>query len=212
MGQRHQVYLRLPAKYYNEKNPNNKPETTIGLHHQWMWGARAIKMLKNLITYHTNSDEYGAFKNSIAGEPQSTFEALYSVDAEDGYNHRVHTLDQDCCENPLLGDNNNGITIIDMSNPEKPAYCFMSIHHLECLDDSKEAEAENFKPYDVKEYIGLHYPDWNKETKDPEEVKFYGDVKKSVEYLENFDLLTIERVYEIFPRMFQEGFEEYNPS
>lgn len=187
MGQRHQVYLRVPEKYYNEGNPNNMPEHTIGLHHQWLYGYRAVyslySYLKWLLSEPTN-------KQYLSHDEHGAFMAAYGFDAETGYYARVHKLTNEEAYDPMMGDNNNGITIIDITARKawKPRYCFMFIGPQETC----RVPAPDFKPLSAQEWIEYHYPnDW---TKDAITDRF-GFVNK------NAEVLTEERVAEIFPAM-----------
>ena len=143
MGQRHQIYLRTIDG------------SIVGIHHQWLYGLRSVKQLKNMLTYIDNAvknDETFSFKY----DAQSMLAACYSIDIESGYYHRVHKLDDN---NPDNGDNNNGITLIDISDMDNPTYCFASIHGLERLDRSiLEGDYQHKTPIDYKQWIYLHYP------------------------------------------------------
>lgn len=186
MGQRHQIYVKLPKKYYNEENPNNKDSTVIGIHHQWIWGKTALTMLRNFIQFCLNANEYNPFITRY-GDEINLLQALYSLDVQTGYFHSTCPLEDGETEDPRIGDNNNGITIIDLSDftPEKARndekkctgiikYCFLSLGYLECLSDklieTKEIEGTisdlfnntkefHFHPIGARDYIRLHYPD-----------------------------------------------------
>lgn len=157
MGQRHQIYLRLPEIYYNENNPNNKPARTVGIHHQWLWGQTAMMLLSQYLRFLENRDH-----DRFTDEQLEALQCAYSFCADAGYfRHLCPRLDEDECDNPLNADNNNGITVIDLTG-KKPKYCFMSLDHLECLDAKfKDKKIENLTPMNARQYIGLHYHDWN---------------------------------------------------
>ena len=155
MGQRHQIYLRLPAMYA-EDNPNHKPIRVVGIHHQWLWGQTAMKLLVNFLTFLKKSENQYSGRDVL-----EILQCAYAIHPETGYFHGIcPELDKDEVENPLNTDNNNGVTIIDLTG-KKPKYCFMSLHHLECLDDDVDAEkVPNLEPFDVETYIGLHYKNY----------------------------------------------------
>lgn len=221
MGQRHQIYVRLPKKFYNKNNVNNLPERTIGIHHQWLYGQTAGRQLANLLKFVMNQDtEYGPFK--IGDYAMDALKALYSTDIESGYFNQVHPLDDDdCknwCENPMLGDNNNGITVIDLTE-DKPKYCFMSLHHLECLDESQEENYESLEPMSFEKYLELHYPKFRtdktcscetcKAKKDKKviaehkksAIDFHAKNKELVKFLSQFEILTKKDIKRIFPKL-----------
>src|SRR3990167_6421268 len=151
MGQRHQAYLRLPAVYYNENNSNNHGELTVGIHHQWLYGYSAVwalyRFLKWLKQDETNIKylEYSA---------KGAFAAAYSFDHELGYYHNVHDLTDGETDNPLLGDNNNGITLVDFGDKVEPKYCFMSVGYLECLADGV-AQPKLYEPMSVSDWLDI---------------------------------------------------------
>lgn len=123
MGQRHQIYVKFPDKL-----------GIAGFHHQWLYGATAVQSLARVLAFYVNQEEYGPLiKNTGYGlkRQAEVIRALYSVDVGSGYWHYVHSFqDQqdDYAErskehtpppeviDPRNGDNNDGITIIDVSN------------------------------------------------------------------------------------------------
>jgi hypothetical protein len=177
MGQRHQIYVKLPKSSYNK----NKKAKVIGVHHQWLWGRTALQMLINFFTFCFKTDQDNKFTLGI--DPIELLKALYSLDVQNGYFYSTHPLEDGECENPLMGDNNNGITIIDLSDFTEDnirsstsvlKYCFMSLDHLECLsqkeietDDGKgtiddlfnDNKKYHLKPIHAKGWIRLHYPE-----------------------------------------------------
>ena len=198
MGQRHQAYLRLPAVYYNENNPNNRGELTIGLHHQWLYGFNAVYALYRYIKWLKAGESNLKY---ISQDPQGAFNASYSFDHEIGYFHGVHTLMEAEVKDPTTADNNNGITIIDIASmpAQKPRYCFMFLG-----DDFQETcknHMPNFEPLSVEQWLTCHYPDWQEsnwhESKEVESwmIDRVGYITKHAEVLEK------SRVELIFPAM-----------
>lgn len=164
MGQRHQVYIRLPAIDYGAGNPNNRPATVIGLHHQWLYGRTAVRMLANFFRFYENTKttehlKYWPFGNSSVGrgDADALLCALWSTDVAEGYFHRVHSFQDDDgpeTTNPYTGDNNDGITVIDLTDQEHPAYCFFTLDGIEA--------SKNPGPNVVlsaKDYVLAYYPD-----------------------------------------------------
>lgn len=49
MGQRFQIIKKHPKTFWNKDNPNNKPESCIVYHNQWLYGTTAIDTLHNLV-------------------------------------------------------------------------------------------------------------------------------------------------------------------
>lgn len=224
MGQRHQIYIRLPKKQYSQSNnPNNRPAITVGLHHQWLYGRRAVlslaqalKFLKlNLTQDDGNIDCKYIFNPSEAAD---MVKAVYQVDIDEGYYHRVHLMrdnDDDsnwsnggrdswyeCCQRPEDGDNNDGITVIDLSG-KQIKYAFLSVRHLE-----GEIDPEVGKPMSALEYFNCYYPKATrqKELKNskPEHkadnLAFFLSALEACKYAQEFKVLTRAELKKIFPK------------
>lgn len=207
MGQRHQIYIRLPKKFYNKGNVNNYPETTIGIHNQWLYGYTAIRQLKNLLSWAQNSlkSEHSPLKTDIS-ESLDVTAAIYSVDIESGYYSGIVKLDYDRqkenfsdeVDDPCKASNNNGITIVDFTQ-KKPQYCFLSIGHLETIDDTKEEAYVNFFPIDALEWLELHYgTPWYNNPKLPSNKD---NIKETLKFLNTFSVISSERLIKIFPKL-----------
>ena len=179
MGQRHQIYIRYKH--------NSKLET-IGFHHQWIWGYAACRQLARVIQFY---EAAVAYANRDYMPMAQAFEAVYSVDIESGYYSKIHRLES--CDYPENEDNNNGITVIDLTG-ERPRYAFASFVGLECLDASKENSYKNWTPISAHEYLTLHYP--NYETP---ERPFDHQCQTIAGYLRNFETINIGQLNKIFP-------------
>lgn len=213
MGQRHQIYVRIPAIAYKQAdNPNNRPEKTIGIHHQWLYGRTALKLLKNFLTWidaHEDPENGHVFGDNprywTHHEAQLVLNACYSVNVSEGYYHNVHTLGAEC-EDPTRGDNNDGITIIDLTQG-KPKYCFMSIGHLDGEGWYSGGEGSpNFTPFTAEDYVTYYYPNWKQGKvkgrnglEDAPEVK--KEIQKMLRFFKDYELLTKKEVQDIFPKM-----------
>jgi hypothetical protein len=143
MGQRHQVYLYLKPMWEDLKdNPNRKPARVFGIHHQWLYGQTAINSLARMLRmieksasdgdkdYHFGQGDPDGY---TSGDEAEILAAVYSVDPDSGYYHRVHDLGSSIetrewtmegekkieqsaeCLDPRCGDNNDGITVIGLS-------------------------------------------------------------------------------------------------
>lgn len=216
MGQRHQVYLRTKEKFYNKGNPNNAKPQTFALHHQWLYGHTAIRLLHNFISFLEKDlgDTYAK-----CNDPDNAFEILkcaYSFDHTTAYYHGVHDVTAECSDDPRNGDNNNGITVIDYEDG-KIKYCFLSVGHLECLhesvydpyyseneeDSKKPLTYKNFEPIDVVKWIELHYgKDWNDGSPDCKEIE------RLINFVKQFEVLSVQRLAKIFPKMVSNNKED----
>jgi len=207
MGQRHQIYLRIPAVAYGKGNPNNRPAMTIGIHHQWLWGVTAAGRLEKFLKFvkiQAKKSTYSPF--GCRSEAMDILASIYSVDAETGYSHGVYRFDEtnnSVIERPDEADNNNGATLIDLTG-DKPKYCFISWHHLECLDKDVEAKEEadegsvvkNFVPMSVKTWLGLHYS-----KTDLPKYKGYDDPEVVLKGLKGYKIMTAEDCIAMFPKL-----------
>jgi len=205
MGQRHQVYIRIPKKFYNKGNPNNIKESVVGFHHQWLYGKTAIRQLKNYLKFISNNKK-DPYLLSVAQELLDSAAAVYEIDLDSGYYHGVAKFPIDKkhkdyggeTEDPRMGCNNNGITVIDISKKEIK-YCFLSINNLQCLDKEIDKAVEqdkfpyiNFYPISAEEWIHLHYPkNWHTEKETVENINF----------IHNFEVLTPQELIKIFPKL-----------
>ena len=225
MGQRHQIYLRLPKVYYGKGNPNNKSETTIGIHHQWLYGATALHFLTRLIDFKQkldadDSDYYFSKRNY---DPNEVLKAIYSCDTSIGYYHGVHKLGSEC-KNPFLGDNNNGITVIDFADPAGISYCFLSLTHLECLREGIVERNEfqgdvdkgfytNLEPISASEWIDLHYtPDQLDKAYEENPGNTVGRARSNLYKLKDVRVMTSGRLNQIFkdlPQLKRKADEAY---
>lgn len=183
MGQRHQIYLRLPKT-------KKQQATTVGVHHQWLFGKNTIRRLADFLRRVTNQHNYSNVKNAL-------FEVYYDT---------IY-VEKNVANDPRKTfDNDNGITVIDLTG-KTPKFCFMSLWGMQCeqVDNLKVAHPEeytidaedypnflhyqNFEPIDPKLWMKLHY---GEVTEDTREV---------VKYLSNFEELNIKELSEIFPKM-----------
>lgn len=211
MGQRHQIYLRLPGKFYFEGNPNNRPAITVGIHHQWLYGQTAIKQLERALIFFRarKADDFGDFFNPA--EAAQALAAVYSCIPEEGYFHRLHILRDgpddslssiggkagwdSCCEAPEEGDNNDGITVIDFEGPTVK-YCFASLHHLEGKKSYPGGSILS-----ALSYLLAYYPNFFSDSGEdvaPKDMQL--DFAEKIAVTKQFDLLTATDLHRIFPK------------
>ncbi len=212
MGQRHQLYIRIKGK---------SGPIMLGYHHQWLFGKTAMQTLERVLTFASASleDKYSPLNEPYDNgySASNALESVISTDYKTGYHHGVcafqhQRLDSDnspdVLQNPMLGDNNNGITIVDLTG-DKPKYCFMSLTHLECLDGVPSCfEVENLVPIDAETWINLHYPKDTKNVyyKDWPKAELVAHAKERtrlVKALSKYKALTQAEVKKMFPKMFK---------
>lgn len=203
MGQRHQIYIKLP-----------KALGIAGLHHQWLFGANAVTTLARVLNFYTKQGDCGPLTEDLSYGKRRQVEAvrsLYSLDQETGYWHYVHNLhdaEETYAErdpnyvnppeviDPRNGDNNDGITIIDVSKGDF-RYAFMSIGHLE-----GEVDPKPLTILTAEEYLNCYYPNYlfSKKLNSATRKK----AETAIKYIErNAKVLTLAEVKKMFPAMFK---------
>lgn len=219
MGQRHQFYVKLPFEVHQEKERWEQNLETgrfemikkdflqhpvVALHHQWHYGTLPLKSLKRLLDFYNKSMasdyDYSLFKKTYGNADD--IKMILSVDAEHGEITNFSLESFDVALNPLLADNNDGITIVDLSQ-DKPKYAFMFLK-----DKEKVLSAEDYVRYyyNGKEYtrfIAQGLSGWDIEHAKKWEEMVLG----TLSYYEDIDMLTIEEVKAMFPAMYEENNE-----
>jgi hypothetical protein len=104
-----------------------------------------------------------------------------------------------------LGDNNDGITIIDVVNKK---YCFMNIG----CGDSRVMRLKPLIPISASDYVKAYYPISNSVLDEDDDKMSAEEIKENKEIVnfvkkqfKNFSLLSIEEVKEMFPRVYEEN-------
>lgn len=208
MGQRHQIYV---VTKNSDKKSKNKIKVE-GIHHQWLFGINAIRCLKNFLTFIKNNNK--SILVPLDTYSMDVLKGSYSIDFEEAYVSRVSELND--CDDPREEDNNNGITVIDLRG-DTPKYCFLSISHLECdndygtvrhpndPDNDQDEAYVNFSPICVKQWIRLHYgKEWNGVFTKQGDAYYQRRVLEMVNFVDEYPLLTVEELFEIFPKMVSE--------
>ncbi|KAF8318308.1 uncharacterized protein EI90DRAFT_113459 [Cantharellus anzutake] len=157
MGQRHQLYVvaRIGGAY----------RRIVGLHHQWYYGKAALEGAVRFM----KACQHPFNIHSILSE-------LYHVDLDSVPEDLnpcpfIASLLWGCISNrvtasaPSLGcqntdmisdkDNNDGITVFDITDPSNPRYCFVSVSGLEAAIIDK---CDAFVPLTGKTYGRAYYP------------------------------------------------------
>jgi hypothetical protein len=166
MGQRHQVYVVVKR--------NGKYKCVAAVHNQWSYGRlalmgchRAIQTIKvskvlveNVVEQAT---EQGLKWLSMLVAVRQMFNECYPID-----------IPQD----PFQEDNNDGITVIDITDVDNPAVCFNSLYHYDC------PRGTNLDP---EEYMKLYEDEYVERTR-----KVLDDVK-------DYPLIDISVLKEVWP-------------
>ena len=202
MGQRHQIYVRMPPKFYNKDNPNNRLSQTVGIHHQWLYGITALKLLRNFLTFAQN-DLPEPFSNLKTCGSVDMVKAAYTMIPKEGYYCTPHILENEC-EDPRNGDNNDGVTVIDIEDGNI-AYCFLSLDTLETIQDKFKNTRKgyvDFYPVSAERWFDMtiENSDWVN-FKNSATIKEKQELDDLRSFFKGIPILTTERLIEIFPSM-----------
>jgi hypothetical protein len=164
MGQRHQVYVALPPGHPHVRDGKRK---NIGVHHQWLYGHTAARLCRNFLTFvlkaKKEAGHYHPFENGYESA-EEMLKAIYSCDPEFGYYHSAHILDAGEPEDPMRGDNNDGITVFDLRRIHEKrgnvSYCFVWLY-----ESDDDAKLPAFVPLSARQYVRGYYPDVVSETR-----------------------------------------------
>jgi hypothetical protein len=163
MGQRAQIIFNVPAKYYNEGNPNNRERHLVVYHNQWLYGISFVKYAAKLVeglnsllqdkdvillgeeliersVNHANYHDILNVHRTHLESPEYNYNKNYTMynDLLSGYGN-IAFLKQ--------FDNNNGYIYIEITDDKK--VCYGLLNGLE--------DADEIKPRTAAEYIGLFY-------------------------------------------------------
>ena len=194
MGQRHQLFVvaSIAGRYRG----------LAAVHHQWLYGRGPLKAclrllhifsepLNNRLLRHEllhaeslTEDEWTAKRNwekPIIPFPFITtclvLGTSYSpTDASETSNVSVEPFNLEFDE----GDNNDGITVIDITEPAHPRYCFLALPYC-------ETQAEPMIPLRAIDYLSAYYP----RDKQPEGL---------VESFERYGLISTDSLKATWPR------------
>lgn len=133
MGMRHQIYIKLPARL-SKDHPQHLPQRFIALHHQNLWGYRAVSCLNQFLTFWKNDLERED-NPEISGyirdwHSEEIAMAMWSVDINNGWFGSVALLEPP--HDPILGHKSDGtgVTIVDLTMlaEKRLRYAFMFVH------------------------------------------------------------------------------------
>lgn len=220
MGMRHQIYIVLPYTFkqknrYSDDDLNDveyKKSNIVALHNHWLFGVLAGQQLLQFLSYFEKGIE--AYNDSFIlhkeggykGNPELLSASLYSLNTSTGYFEQTLIMGYDMAHNPHLGDNDTGITIIDLRE-SVPKYCFMFLF-------SDDNNISNYlTPLSAKEYMNNFYGEHVllKKSYWKNNLKQFEDSKVQMEFLnkdlDRFEVLSLSDVQTLFPLIFIEDEE-----
>jgi hypothetical protein len=172
MGQRHQLFVIAKIA--------NRYRGLAVFHHQWLYGYRALRqclalltifsapanrlaILQELAAARRHSENFWAkpldYTNNEVPFPFITTCLLLgaSFNVEDGYNARVILEPFNMAFN--MGDNNDGITIIDITDLSHVRYCFVLWNEWHFFQSDEVEESQDFlmRPLSGPTYLSAYY-------------------------------------------------------
>jgi len=209
--------------------------TVLAYHHQWLYGRSAAfnahKMMQlaqafkgheedryrhpmairfEFWTYATKVEEIGEYYKYYMGIISDS-----KFPRGIGYENFIflNPDDPQMREHFDAGDNNDGITIIDMVNKK---YCLMNIYENDDQVHQDVRDLPQLKPVSAVDYVRAYYPDKVEGFNDyVKKSRFGNDSKKMYDatlenkkilreiekMFEGMEVMTLEEVKEIFPKM-----------
>lgn len=204
-------------------------KTVLAFHHQWLYGATALAIAYNFMNFLSEIEDdrhSNPFNKDFGMDAKSKVELVTNIlrvhrfipgftGRKTGFEnfHYLNVEEPEMREDPLCGDNNDGITIIDTTTGK---YCFMNIGY----GDSNIMKAKKKTPLSANEYLKCYYPeslaDEDKEEKkefkklseekQEEKLKVYAQNvehhNKARELFKDFGVLSLDELSDIFPKVF----------
>ena len=96
-----------------------------------------------------------------------------------------------------MSDNNDGITVIDVTDPESPAYCFVSIRGLASCENG--SGISTMTPLSATQYLRSYYPKDDSETLDESRKQLEQSVLNTLRPFESVRMITIDMLAEAWP-------------
>jgi hypothetical protein len=224
-----------------EKIFGKNKTAVVPYHNQWLFGRSALGSALGLLEF-TNQfksedllkESFGVYDVpfSISGL-KNRFTTIESITSSIGFllNYRpkntnwlnagigsswfIGETDEGIVDNFTYGDNNDGITIIDVVNKK---YCFMNISSSTLDDEDGElmhsaSDLPSMTPVSAHEYVKAYYGE-TIETTNPYYLEGMNNKRKTtfinknikinkelVKGFEGFEVLTLDEIQEFFPKM-----------
>jgi hypothetical protein len=197
--------------------------TIISYHNQWCYGRSALIGAWNILNVSKNASEYNNpfnkefsltgtdFLNCVTHLLSLYTCKLSALISRTGfeYFHLLNFNDPEIRINPLRGDNNDGIIVIDTI---KNAYSFVNLG----IGDSTVSQLPILQPLTAEQYVRVYYPQSLEDSKTsrlPEDIQehvtFYANNtrinKLFIKPFNTLRLLTIEELKKMFPLCYEEA-------
>ncbi|KPM39230.1 hypothetical protein AK830_g7357 [Neonectria ditissima] len=175
MGQRHQLFVI--ARLGNHYRP------LAAIHHQWLYGVSALRSCRRLLRIFSDASNRTALKHELhlaagffkdRGPPPAQPPEYEDPEKQpclfpfittclavgtgyDGDLGRVHTVHELAYDTGFdQGDNNDGITVIDISDLDDVRYCFVNVFENDYDSDAAPSPGV-CTPLTGRQYVGGYY-------------------------------------------------------
>lgn len=200
VGQRIQIIIKTPKMFWNDANPNNKPEQIIAYHNQWLYGFNfvryQIKMI-NAIKFLIKED-----KNNTKNKFSSKYPIEYNRIIKKAIKHaNNYDLERMTNSNPYFdeGKENNNKELEDSKSAvefrdsfdNNNGYMFLQINKDGTIDFdilNGYEDADDIIQRTAKGYIGLFYPE---EKLNPTDKKERDNLVSELEKNKQVDCMAI---------------------
>ncbi|GLB42897.1 hypothetical protein LshimejAT787_1203460 [Lyophyllum shimeji] len=218
MGQRHQAFLI--ARVVPHGGTEAHYRCVAAVHHGWCYGRLPLQATRRLLTLIKDEDNaeiireeirtldgrYGRWKeepvlpNLPCPYTSYLLEWAWSYDLPGHLRQICFSVDADVGYSET--DNNGGISVIDITDPENPAYCFVAVHGLE-----SEVGVPLLVPLSAEDYVRAYYPGVDEEELEIEGARsIEEDVISSITRLDGEPLVDLDMLAETWPGAgFSEG-------
>ncbi|KAJ3530372.1 hypothetical protein NMY22_g8601 [Coprinellus aureogranulatus] len=212
MGQRHQLFL--VARVSKAPGSPKAYRCVAAFHHQWCYGRlplRCVARFKHLARVKDNADliqrdldryPEGVEKSSAIPCPFISFLArgAFSTDNECDYGEPYSTgvLLEPAHMGSTDGDNNDGITIIDITVPGEPKYCFASFRGLEAAQVVPQRV-----PLTATQYVRAYHPKILDPLADEEAQTEEAYNLKAIADLDDLPVLTLDVLAATWPHEYK---------
>ncbi|KAJ8519780.1 hypothetical protein ONZ45_g3297 [Pleurotus djamor] len=190
MGQRHQVFLISKVIPHGPLDAKPNYRSLGGYHHQWCYGRlppKATRRFVSLVSQKDNAEIIQLELDDIQGKyhkrngvkpafPKIPCPYLMSILA------MAWDFDLDDEKFPFSQDNNDGITVIDVSDLSNPSYCHV-------VRD---------RPISAEQYVGRYFGG----SMSLDEAN---DVQMVIGALDNIPLITLEVLAEVWPHEYMKS-------
>ncbi|ETW84443.1 hypothetical protein HETIRDRAFT_416134 [Heterobasidion irregulare TC 32-1] len=229
MGQRHQVFVvaQVIPKGTPADSHSQGYQCIVALHHQWCYGRLPLLATRRFLTL-LRVPENAEIVRWELNEIRANWESLddnenlcpyiasllvscWSASLEP---HKTYATGTSChLLSPFMGsgdgDNNDGITIIDITDCQSPAYCFVSVGSME-----SRVRVPSWRPLTAERYCRAYYPRPDPEIldQDDEARRLEENVVSIIASLDNETVLDYSVLVDTWPTEYRKKVLSASPA